>query len=104
MQDERDQARNWAQARERIDSGQTGDKVAASDPAAAPLGTDGEAGGDGTPAEDIDRSVRRQEAGAAEDAAHRRRAARQRRVLGTAALVGLAVAVAVIAIAFATTS
>jgi hypothetical protein len=31
--------------RAKIDSGETGDKVAASDPALAPLGTDAEAGG-----------------------------------------------------------
>ncbi len=31
--------------RDRIDRGETGDKVAFSDPAAAPLGTDAEAGG-----------------------------------------------------------
>ncbi len=36
---------NWDQVRHRIDSGATGDKVAGSDPAAAPLGTDDEAGG-----------------------------------------------------------
>jgi hypothetical protein len=34
-----------------IDSGRTGDKVAASDPSAAPLGTDEEAGGMTTPEE-----------------------------------------------------
>lgn len=34
-----------AQLRDDIDSGRTGDKVAATDPAAAPLGTDAEAGG-----------------------------------------------------------
>lgn len=33
------------QLRMRIDSGATGEKVAGSDPAAAPLGTDAEAGG-----------------------------------------------------------
>lgn len=33
------------QLRIRIDRGETGDKVAGSDPAAAPLGTDDEAGG-----------------------------------------------------------
>jgi hypothetical protein len=33
------------QLRIRIDRGETGDKVAAPDPAAAPLGTDDEAGG-----------------------------------------------------------
>jgi hypothetical protein len=37
--------RNVDQLRAAIDSGKTGDKVAASDPAAAPLGTDDEAGG-----------------------------------------------------------
>jgi hypothetical protein len=34
-----------SQLRAKIDRGETGDKVAASDPAAAPLGTDAEAGG-----------------------------------------------------------
>ncbi len=34
-----------ARLRDRIDRGETGDKVAFSDPAAAPLGTDAEAGG-----------------------------------------------------------
>jgi hypothetical protein len=37
--------RNVDQLRDDIDSGRTGDKVAFSDPAAAPLGTDDEAGG-----------------------------------------------------------
>jgi hypothetical protein len=36
---------NAARLRAAIDSGQTGDKVAGSDPAAAPLGTDEEASG-----------------------------------------------------------
>lgn len=36
---------NWAQLRHDIDSGRTGDKVGGFDPAAAPLGTDEEAGG-----------------------------------------------------------
>jgi hypothetical protein len=36
---------NWEQVRDRIDSGATGEKVAVSDPAAAPLGTDDEAAG-----------------------------------------------------------
>lgn len=34
---------NWSQLRDRIDRGETGDKKAAEDPAAAPLGTDAEA-------------------------------------------------------------
>lgn len=40
---DRKKALNWEQVRERIESGATGDKVAGSDPAAAPLGTDDEA-------------------------------------------------------------
>lgn len=38
-------ARNTDQLRDEIDSGRTQDKVAHPDPAAAPLGTDAEAGG-----------------------------------------------------------
>ena len=44
-------AENWAQLKAQIDSGASGDKVTAGDPAAAPLGTDAEAGGDRTTAE-----------------------------------------------------
>lgn len=36
---------NFARLRDAIDRGRTGSKVPASDPAAAPLGTDDEAGG-----------------------------------------------------------
>ena len=39
------QATNMSQLRAEIDSGETGDKVPFPDPAAAPLGTDDEAGG-----------------------------------------------------------
>ena len=35
----------WQQVRDKIDRGETGDKVRGSDPAAAPLGTDQEASG-----------------------------------------------------------
>ena len=42
---DRKKALNWEQVRDRIDSGATGEKVPASDPAAAPLGTDDEAAG-----------------------------------------------------------
>jgi hypothetical protein len=43
---------NTSRLRHDIDSGKTGDKVAFTDPAAAPLGTDAEAGGRSpTPAE-----------------------------------------------------
>ena len=41
----RKKALKWEQVRERFDSGATGEKVAGSDPAAAPLGTDDEAAG-----------------------------------------------------------
>jgi hypothetical protein len=44
---------NAAQLRDDIDSGRTGDKVAHSDPAAAPLGTDAEAGGAPPTAEEV---------------------------------------------------
>ena len=58
---ERKDATNWDQARDRIDTGKTGDKVAVDDPAAAPLGTDAEAGGETTPPDAIDRSTVAQE-------------------------------------------
>ena len=45
-----------AQLRRDIDSGKTGDKVAASDPSAAPLGTDEEAGGVITPDEALEKA------------------------------------------------
>ncbi len=48
---------NWAQARKETDTGRTHDKVNHPDPAAAPLGTDEEAGGATTPPEDIAASV-----------------------------------------------
>ena len=51
------ECRNWAQVRDKTDAGRTGDKVCAADPAAAPLGTDEEAGGSATPPEDIARTV-----------------------------------------------
>lgn len=44
---------NWAKAKHRIDTGRTREKVNHFDPAAAPLGTDEEAGGTRTPPEDI---------------------------------------------------
>jgi hypothetical protein len=41
------------QIREQIDSGRTAEKVAMPDPAAAPLGTDAEAGGNSATAEEL---------------------------------------------------
>lgn len=49
----------WAQVRRKTDSGETGDKVNHPDPAAAPLGTDEEAGGAATPLEEIAASTER---------------------------------------------
>jgi hypothetical protein len=57
MSDERSDGLNWAQAKDRIDSGETRDKIAHPDPAASPLGTDAEAGGHGTAPEHIARSA-----------------------------------------------
>lgn len=47
-----------ARLRHSIDTGRTGDKVNAFDPAAAPLGTDEEAAGTPTPSAPLDREVR----------------------------------------------
>jgi hypothetical protein len=47
------QPENWAQLKAKIDSGSSGDKVGVGDPAAAPLGTDAEAGGDSTSSEQM---------------------------------------------------
>lgn len=52
---------NWSQVRKRTDRGKTHDKVDFPDPAAAPLGTDEEAGGARTAEEDIARSERGRE-------------------------------------------
>ncbi len=49
---------NVARLRDEIDSGSTGDKVPAPDPAAAPLGTDDEAAGASPKAEEIARARR----------------------------------------------
>jgi hypothetical protein len=49
-------ARTADQLRAEIDAGNARDKVPASDPAAAPLGSDAEAGGRTTPREDIEKA------------------------------------------------
>jgi hypothetical protein len=87
--------KNWAQARNRIDRGETGDKIAVDDPAAAPLGTDAEAGGASTRPADIARSARLQDHGAAARAAARapRTADRRQLVPWLVAIVVFAVAV-----------
>jgi hypothetical protein len=54
---------NWSQARDRTNRGKTHDKVDFPDPAAAPLGTDEEAGGARTAEEDIARAERQREPG-----------------------------------------
>ena len=87
---------NWAQARGQIDRGETGDRIAVTDPAAAPLGTDTEAGGASTPAEDIARSVRLQRNGEDARAAAQAPLAAGRRQLAPWLVVILALAIAVV--------
>jgi hypothetical protein len=87
---------NWAPARARIDRGETGDKIAADDPAAAPLGTDAEAGGASTPAEAIARSARLQSHGGDARAAAQAPLTAGRRQLVPWLVVILALAIAVV--------
>lgn len=47
--DRRTQARDAGHYRDAVDRGRTGDKIAAADPAAAPVDTDAETGGYATP-------------------------------------------------------
>lgn len=54
---------NWSRVRDKTDRGELGDKVDHPDPAAAPLGTDEEAGGRTTPPEDIAAGERRRSTG-----------------------------------------
>ena len=91
--------------RDRIDRGEMGDKIAVEDPAAAPLGTDAEAGGSGTDAEDVARSAALEDAGPAAQAVAQRRAAvpRRRNVVGLA-LAALAVVCSIAAVALALAS
>lgn len=53
----RDGSAKVARLRDEIDSGRSDDKVAANDPAAAPLGTDAEAGGYPPSAAEADRAA-----------------------------------------------
>lgn len=96
MADKPEASLNWAQARARIDRGDTGDKIAVNDPAAAPLGTDAEAGGVSTSAGDIARSIALQSEGEAARAAAQAPRTAGRRQLLPWLVVTLALAVAVI--------
>ena len=92
----------WSQARDRIDPGETGDKRAVEDPAAAPLGTDAEAGGCSTGGEHIARSAAAEQAGPmARCAAQGRTVARPRYAMIALVLAAVAVASVIIAIALA---
>ena len=92
----------WSQARDRIDRGETGDKIAARAPAAAPLGTDAEAGGALTAGDQIARSAAAEQAGpAAQAVAQRHTLARPQRAVLALALVAVAVVGVVAAIALA---
>jgi hypothetical protein len=79
--DPRDPARNWSQVRARIDRGETGDKRAVEDPAAAPLGTDAEAGGASSLSEAVARSAAAETAGLAARAAAQGRMPRSTRAI-----------------------
>lgn len=99
MTTSRGPATNWSQVRDRIDRGETGDKVAAEDPAAAPLGTDAEAAGTPIASAAVARSA------AAEQAAPAAARDRDRRPLGWLVLAIaalLAAGVLVLALALAT--
>lgn len=52
---------NWDQAKKKIVSGDTGDKVPHPDPGAAPMGTGEEAAGARTPPEQIERDAKAME-------------------------------------------
>jgi hypothetical protein len=91
---------NWSQVRDRIDRGETGDKKAVEDPAAAPLGTDAEAGGFFTGGHHVALSAAVEEAGPkARAAAKGRTAARSRRTMVVLGLAATAVASTIIAVA-----
>lgn len=98
VQPERRQGTNWAQVRDRIDRGEAGDKKAAEDPAAAPLGTDEEAGGSSTAPEIIERSETAEQGGPATRAAAQGRELGRSRlpfvILGLAALLVILGAIA----------
>jgi hypothetical protein len=84
---------NWAQARARIDGGETGDKITVSDAPAAPLGTDAEAGGDSTGAAHIARSAELQNHGDAGHAAAQAPRTAARRQLVPWVVVALVLAI-----------
>jgi hypothetical protein len=73
MTTSRGPASNWSQVRDRIDRGETGDKVAVADPAVAPLGTDAEAAGTPLAGAAVARSAAAEQAApAAQDHSSRR--------------------------------
>ena len=91
---------NWSQIRDRIDHGETGDNKAVEDPAAAPLGTDAEAGGSSTGGHHVARSAVAEEAGPkARAAAQGRTVARPRRTMVALGLAATAVASIIIVVA-----
>jgi hypothetical protein len=102
VSDPREAAGNWSQVRDRIDRGETGDKRAVGDPAAAPLGTDAEAGGASTSSEAIAGSAAAETAGPAARAAAQGRTARPSpRVILTLAVVAAAAVGLILALALA---
>jgi hypothetical protein len=102
VKNDREAHMNWSQVRDQIDRGETDDKKAAMDPAAAPLGTDAEAGGVPTGGEHVARSAPAEQAGPAERAAAQgREVDRPRRALAALGLAGIGVVSVVIALAVA---
>jgi hypothetical protein len=91
---------NWAQVRDRIDRGETGDKKAVGDPAVAPLGTDAEAAGSSICGKHVARSAAAEDAGPeARGAAQGREVARRRAALVALALAAIAAVSVIIAVA-----
>lgn len=72
---------NVDQLRHRIDTGQTGDKVAFSDPSAAPLGTDAEAGGHSPSPEEVSQASRYETGHSRTEATRQTPAERQRTII-----------------------
>jgi len=91
---------NWSQVRDRIDRGETGDKKAVEDPAAAPLGTDAEAGGFSTGGQHVACSAAAEEAGPeGRAAAQGRTVARPRRTIVAVGVAATAAACMIIMVA-----
>lgn len=86
-----------AQLRHAIDRGLTGSKVAARDPAAAPLGTDEEAAGTPPHPDVVARTLQREMSNPAAAHAHRPEPVRHRTTLMVVLVIGIAAGTAFLA-------